>query len=111
MPAGHLSLDVRPLMRETQHMVHRMTFVAIGLTVLLLSTALAVHAGEDKKPAGAFEGLVFEEAMSQLPQTAEKRVGDEKVGRTFLYGIITEAKQFQNFSQAAGHKFLDVNWD
>jgi hypothetical protein len=70
---------------------------------------VAVRATDDKQPKGSFAGLINDKSVNKLVKPMHKSVN----GSTFALSILSDAKAFQAFTDAAGLKRppFDVDWD
>jgi hypothetical protein len=83
-----------------------------GSCLFLAVPALAnvpVRAADDKQPKSSFAGLINDKSVDKLVKPTNKRVN----GSTYALSILSDAKAWKAFTDAAGLKQppFDVNWD
>jgi hypothetical protein len=91
--------------------MNRKTFLkALVLGLAFAATATVPLRAEDRKqPAGSFAGLVKDSSVARLV----KPIDTSAARSTYTMSVISDAKAFQTFINAAGLKKapFDVDWD
>jgi hypothetical protein len=82
--------------------------ICLFLTIPALANE-AVRATHDKQPKDTFAGLINDKSVNKLVKPMDKSVN----GCTFALSILSDAKAFRAFTDAAGLKRppFDVDWD